>query len=407
MNAREQQTTFAPALSFRSVQDGLLQRKCACGNQTIAAGECVECANKKTGLQRKLAIGASNDPLEREADRVAEQILAAPAHTPVHVSPPRIQRYARQAIGEVNSAPASVEHVLASSGRPLEPSLRQDMEQRFVHDFSQVRVHTGAAAEQSTREVSAHAYTAGHNIVFDKGEFSPETQGGRRLLAHELTHVIQQSSVSAKSSIHRQERSRPSPAAVDTEAQVIIDFAQDTSRSVSVRAEGVVRRIIDQYFSNFTSMIDGIDYDGALGSGLDVTSVGRGSSAKGRIRVSLQFLTGTTQRHFSRRVLQVRHELRHIEQYRAGITGRGRQNEREFIAFYYEATSPDLPGTGRMQHSTRVSLIDAALGHYFCLSASIQSTNSNKRDELLARRTEEVRASHRTDLGAAPTSCLH
>ena len=81
---------------------------------------------------------------------------------------------------------------LASPGRPLEPALRQDMEQRFGHDFSKVRVHTGAAAEQSARDVNARAYTMGHDIVFGAGRFAPETNGGRRLIAHELTHVVQQ-----------------------------------------------------------------------------------------------------------------------------------------------------------------------------------------------------------------------
>ena len=66
------------------------------------------------------------------------------------------------------------------------------MEQRFGHDFSQVRVHSGGAAEQSARDVNANAYTVGHNIVFGAGQFAPETHEGRRLLAHELTHVAQQ-----------------------------------------------------------------------------------------------------------------------------------------------------------------------------------------------------------------------
>jgi uncharacterized protein DUF4157 len=67
------------------------------------------------------------------------------------------------------------------------------MEQRFRHDFSRVRVHTGEAAEQSARDVNANAYTVGHNIVFGGGRFAPETNEGRRLIAHELTHVVQQS----------------------------------------------------------------------------------------------------------------------------------------------------------------------------------------------------------------------
>ena len=143
-------------------------------------------------LQRKLALGASNDPLEREADRVADQVMAMTANPTVSGAAPRIQRYTGQASGETGTAAASVNRVLTSSGRPLEPALQQDMERRFGHDFSRVRVHAGGEAEQSAREVNANAYTVGHDVVFGAGQFAPGTNQGRRLLAHELAHVAQQ-----------------------------------------------------------------------------------------------------------------------------------------------------------------------------------------------------------------------
>ena len=172
----------------------LLQRTCACGSPTASlTGECTECASKKF-LQPKLTIGASNDPLEQEADRVADQVLATPVSAAVSAARPRIQRFSGQATGQADAAPApaSVDRVLASPGRPLDPALQQDMEQRFGHDFSQVRVHADAAAERSARDVHAHAYTVGRDVVFATGQFAPATPGGRRLLAHELTHVVQQ-----------------------------------------------------------------------------------------------------------------------------------------------------------------------------------------------------------------------
>ncbi len=173
---------------------GLLQRKCDCGKHAPRGGECAECAKKKNGLQRKLAIGASNDPLEQEADRIAEQVMSTPLNSAVNATPPRIQRFSGQANEGSNIAPASVDHVLSGSGRPLEPALQHDMGQRFGHDFSGVRVHTGGAAEQSARDVNAKAYTVKNNVVFGAGQFSPGSQEGRKLLAHELTHVVQQSS---------------------------------------------------------------------------------------------------------------------------------------------------------------------------------------------------------------------
>jgi hypothetical protein len=181
-----------PALS--SAHRGLLQRKCDCGNHTMSGGECAACSkSKRGGLQAKLMIGELGDAYEQEADRVADRVSATPAHAAVSSAPPHIQRLGGQAAGAMDAAPASVDQALSSPGRPLAPALRQDMEQRLGHDFSQVRVHSDSAAEQAARDVNARAYTIGHDIVFDSGKFAPDTHEGRRLLAHELTHVVQQS----------------------------------------------------------------------------------------------------------------------------------------------------------------------------------------------------------------------
>jgi hypothetical protein len=100
-------------------------------------------------------------------------------------------------------APPTVDHVLASPGKVLDPALRQDMEQRFGYDFSGVRVHSGPAAEQSARDVSARAYTSGRHIVFARGRDAPGTREGRRLLAHELAHIVQQRGHGARGRIAR------------------------------------------------------------------------------------------------------------------------------------------------------------------------------------------------------------
>jgi hypothetical protein len=179
--------------SFTPVRSGILQRKCACGGKAGADGKCEECKKKKL-VQTKLKIGMSNDPLEQEADRVAAKVLATPVQPAASAAPPQIQRYSGQSNEQAETAPASVDQVLAGPGRPLDATLRQDMEQRFGHDFSKVRVHSGAAAEQSAMDVNANAYAVGHNIVFGAGQLASETSAGRRLIAHELTHVVQQSS---------------------------------------------------------------------------------------------------------------------------------------------------------------------------------------------------------------------
>ena len=90
-------------------------------------------------------------------------------------------------------APASVHEVLRSPGQPLDAATRAYFEPRFGHDFRRCGCIPDAAAEQSARDVNAHAYTVGHDIVFGAGRFTPGTHEGRRLLAHELTHVVQES----------------------------------------------------------------------------------------------------------------------------------------------------------------------------------------------------------------------
>lgn len=148
---------------------------------------------QRLGLQTKLTVNEPGDIYEREADRVADQVMAAPTHANISSAPLQIQRFSEPSPGQGDTAPASVAQTLDSPGRQLEPALRQDMEQRFGHDFSRVRVHTDTAAEQSAWDVHARAYTMGHHIVFGAGRFAPETKEGRRLIAHELTHVAQMS----------------------------------------------------------------------------------------------------------------------------------------------------------------------------------------------------------------------
>ena len=109
----------------------------------------------------------------------------------------RLEREGALQRAAVNSVPANgvppiVHDVLNSSGQPLDAGTRAFMEPRFGHDFSLVRVHTDARAAESARSVNALAYTVGRNVVFGTGQYTPGTSEGRRLMAHELTHVVQQ-----------------------------------------------------------------------------------------------------------------------------------------------------------------------------------------------------------------------
>ncbi len=139
-------------------------------------------------LQAKRSIDGASDKYEEEADRIAEQVVS---HHPTTSASPVIGRHRG---GEESAVPipSGVDRAVGGGGRPLEPTVRHDMEKRLGHDFSQVRVHSDEAAAQSAREVHAHAYTFLHHIVFGTGHYAPASATGRRLIAHELTHVVQQ-----------------------------------------------------------------------------------------------------------------------------------------------------------------------------------------------------------------------
>lgn len=174
---------------------GFIQRKCSCGGSAGLSGHCSECdKNKLSGVQTKLSVGEPDDVFEQEADQIARQIVdGSTGQFSGDSAPQQIRRFTTlPATASAAAPPASVATALSVSGQPLSRTLRKDMEQRFGHDFSQVRIHTDSAAERSAQDLGAHAYTLGHDLVFAQGRFAPETREGRRLLAHELTHVVQQ-----------------------------------------------------------------------------------------------------------------------------------------------------------------------------------------------------------------------
>ena len=117
------------------------------------------------------------------------------------------------------SLPASVQGALDTPGRPLDGATRADMESRFSHDFSAVRIHDGPSAAGSATDVGANAYTVGQDIVFGGGGYAPETPEGRSLLAHELAHTVQQSGLQRSSVAGVAGESSPEYGRLEREAE--------------------------------------------------------------------------------------------------------------------------------------------------------------------------------------------
>jgi hypothetical protein len=170
-------------------------------------------------IQPKLAIGEVSDPLEHEADRVADQVMRMPApdiaisSAPLQVSrkcaaceeAEKLKKKPAGPQAAANEAPAIVHQVLRSPGQPLDDATRTYFEPRFGLNFGAVRTHTNATAMRSAAAISARAYTYGSDIVFAKGE----RPGADRLTAHELAHVTQNVSGGAPAVIRRSPATDP------------------------------------------------------------------------------------------------------------------------------------------------------------------------------------------------------
>ena len=174
----------------------------------------------KPAIQKKLSVGSANDSYEVEADQVADKVMKMSEHSPqvthtgalvqrkcahceqeekLQMKPlaesisPLIQLSSSESGGV---APDHVENQINSSkggGNSMDHGTKTFMESRFGTDFSNVKIHTGSEAVQMSRELCAQAFAVGNDIYFNEGKYSPNSDSGKHLLAHELTHTIQQS----------------------------------------------------------------------------------------------------------------------------------------------------------------------------------------------------------------------
>lgn len=193
-------------------------------------------------IQAKLKVSQPGDKDEQEADRVADKVMRMPesqlqrqsqkdeedkeirrrpkedeeeklSRQPKEEEKEEVQRVSlkkeeekdalqtKTVAGNVPQVSPRVQsqiHSLRGGGKPLPSAERAFFEPRFGHDFSQVRVHTDRDAAETAAAVNAKAFTIGHNVAFGSGQYAPQTTEGRRLLAHELTHVVQQASANQK-----------------------------------------------------------------------------------------------------------------------------------------------------------------------------------------------------------------
>lgn len=176
-------------------------------------------------------LNAPGDAHEQEANRAANQVLSG-------AGPERLQGGPVQETSQT-AAPPAVQEALSSSGQPLDPATRGLMESRFGHDFGNVRVHADAQAADSARQIDAAAYTSGSDIVFGGGRYETSSPTGLHLLAHELTHVVQQSTAGPGQVVQRQPASAPGTLQVPS-----LDLRENMSPSM---ASALGSTAVDQF----------------------------------------------------------------------------------------------------------------------------------------------------------------
>lgn len=205
-----------------SLPSGLvLQRTCACGGSAGLSGECEECTSRKLQGKPVQKSWPSALPVTNlnGKHRVAEQVIRMPdarIERPRHnAGIPLVQRRASNGNSGLREAPPMVHDVLNSPGQPLDAATRAFFDPRFGHDFGFVRVHADQAASASANAVNALAYTVGSHIAFAAGHYSPTTKPGQRLIAHELSHVLQQGAFGAAGTVQRSTGDQPEQSTTD------------------------------------------------------------------------------------------------------------------------------------------------------------------------------------------------
>lgn len=261
------------------------------------------------------------------------------------------------------------------------------------------RTHAETESESPDR-----ALGWGGNSLLGLGREKKSQQGKERAQGWQPMSL---SSLTQEGILQRQPTKKGTSNTLDPDADKIMQIAQNEEGDLEMRAIQIVYLILNHFYPSELSKVGAVGYDDSKAKGgLQIESyLQRNTNIYyGHIVVGKSFVKRVANpSNFAHAVLQVGHELKHIDQYRSGMVGSNKQPEREFLAFYHEALTTELPGSGRLGHSTRASIIDAAIGYYYCLSSDLQKQYTDKRDELLKRRPKEIK--HGYERQEPPTNC--
>ena len=282
---------------------GILKREGGFGKQMMRGETCGQCQRKQKSLvhkgvkalpvQTKLTIGQPGDKYEQEADRIAEQVMRVPEpqvqlqmdEDEEALQTKRIGNsmtpFVQRQIGPDEEGAISVQRKempeqvstmtpelttriqnLRGNGQPLSKETRNFFEPRFGYDFSNVRVHS---EPESTNSLSARAYTLGTDVVFNSGLYQPHTREGKQLLAHELTHVLQQqraTQIDSANVIQRQTSQKPASSTLPQPSDN--RNGQTDEHKMEYQAWKTVWKILKKDFPEKTNLVNGVAYNEQL-----------------------------------------------------------------------------------------------------------------------------------------------
>ncbi|GAA4160172.1 hypothetical protein GCM10022217_23840 [Chryseobacterium ginsenosidimutans] len=242
----------------------------------------------KPAIQKKLSVGSANDSYEVEADQVADKVMKMSEPSPhithtgalvqrkcahceqeenLQMKPlaetitPLIQRSSKESLGE-SHAPNHIESQISShkgNGSSMDSGTKNFMENRFGTDFSSVKIHTGSEAVQMSRELNAQAFAVGNDIYFNEGKYSPNSDSGKHLLAHELTHTIQQNKLSQISAKRIQRTVNTWGGTWDTDQYDLVTPATAAgSRGVDIKLKFTPNANVNAEMIGLTQTVQGI-----------------------------------------------------------------------------------------------------------------------------------------------------
>jgi hypothetical protein len=226
--ATVQRSAAAPAPT--SAARALQQRLGNQGTQALVARSVAASA-----VQRLAKVSSPSDPAELEAHDTARKVMRMAAPAPAVVAPgagatPSIQRAAAPPPAPAAAAPV---HVPSAGGAPLPESVRGFMEPRFGAGFGDVRIHTGESAARQSAELNAHAFTVGKHVFFGRDKFQPDSAAGKELIAHELTHTIQQgAAVQRSADTTVSQRTPPQVQRLSFGIGAALDYAADKANYI-------------------------------------------------------------------------------------------------------------------------------------------------------------------------------